>query len=151
MHILRLFGFNLNPYDMRKSTLFLALIAIGIVFFSCNKKDDKSDKFNFLTDNIWISDSLLVNGEDASGAGQPLEKFVGEAKFNRDGSGTFGLYSGSWYFTSNETVITITTDDLPIPLTCNIVELTASSFKITTAFTDPLLGQLAIRITFKAK
>ncbi len=136
---------------MRKSTLIIVLISIGIAFFSCNKKDDKSDMFNFLTDNVWLSDSLLVNGEDAGGSGQLLEKFVGEAKFNKDGSGTFGLYSGSWYFTSKETVITITTDELPIPLTCNIIELTAASFKITTAIVDPLLGQLSIRITFKAK
>lgn len=136
---------------MRKSTLIIVLILTVIAFFSCNKKNDKSDKFNFLTENVWLSDSLLVNGQDASGEGEPLENFVGEAKFNKDGSGTFGLYSGSWYFSNNETVITITAGELPIPLTCNIVELTASDFKITTAFTDPILGQLAIRITFKAK
>lgn len=136
---------------MRRLAFILILISLSITYFSCSNKDDKSDKFNFLTDNIWLSDSLLVNGIDASGEGEPLEKFVGEATFNKDGSGTFGLYDGSWYFTNNEEVIVIVTEDLPIPLTCNIVELTASSFKITTAFNDPTLGQLAIRITFKAK
>ncbi len=136
---------------MVSRNIVITIATVLLLVLACSKKDDNSENFIFLTDNTWLSDSLLVNGIDASGEGEPLEKFVGEATFNKDGSGTFGLYDGAWYFTNNETVITITTEDLPIPLTCNIVELTASSFKITTSFNDPILGQLAIRITFKAK
>ena len=136
---------------MKKFTLILVLISLSLIYYSCNKKDVKSDRFIFLTDNIWLSDSLLVNGVDASGAGELLEGFVGEAKFNEDGTGTFGQNAGAWYFTDNETDITITSDDLQVPLTCNIVTLTATSFKITTSYTVPIVGQLAIRITFKAK
>ena len=134
---------------MKKLTLILVLISLSLIYYSCNKKDAKSDRFIFLTDNIWLSDSLLVNGVDASGG--LLAIFVGEAKFNEDGTGTFSQNAGGWYFTDNETDITITSEDLPLPLTCNIVTLTATNFKITTSFEDPIAGQLAIRITFKAK
>lgn len=126
--------------------LFVLLIALTI---SCKEKE--SEKFKLLTGHEWVSDSLLVDGEDASGAGSLLEKFVGDAMFYKDGSGYFGQYTGGWYFTNNETDITITSDSLQIPLTCNITELTDQSFKITTSF--PLVQSvlLDIRITFKAK
>lgn len=131
--------------------MLLVLASLSLLYFSCSEKDKKTDRFNFLINNIWVSDSLLVNGIDASGAGGLLEDFVGEADFKPDGTGDFGDNTGSWYFTNNEEDITITSEALPFPLTCNIAELTAVSFKLTTSFTHPLAGQLDIRITFKAK
>ena len=61
-------------------------------------------------------------------------KFKGDAKFNEDGTGHFGVYTGTWRFAYNETQIVITTDSLPVPLTAKIAELTKLSLKITTIF-----------------
>jgi hypothetical protein len=127
--------------------------AVLVILFSCNKDDDKSERFRFLTEAVWQSDSLLINGFDASGPGQLLEPFKGEAVFNTDGTGEFGTYTGTWRFAQNETELVITSDDLAFPLATKIVELTATSLKITTVFTNPLEPEipLNIRMTFKAK
>lgn len=137
---------------MKKNILFLVFVIAIAVLAACNK-DDNTDPFELLTGSVWVSDSLLVDGEDASGEGEVLEKFKGEAKFNRDATGTFGEYSGVWRFAENRTEIIITTDSLPIPLTTIIAELTASSLKITTAYpslTNPE-EEMKIRMTFNAK
>lgn len=130
--------------------LFLGLI----LFFACSEKEDgPSERFKILTTTTWESDSLLVNNEDASGPGQILENFKGDVIFNPDGTGTFGMYNGSWSFQSNETQIVIVTEWLPIAITTIIEELTAESLKIFTAFpsqTEPGVV-LNIRMTFKAK
>jgi len=137
---------------MKKNLLFILFVSILILGVSCSKSDDKGP-FDLLTTPTWRSDSLLVDGEDASGPGALLEKFKGEAKFRRDGTGYFGVYIGSWRFTDNSTAIIITTDSLPIPLTTKIAELTEQSLKITTAYpslTNPN-EEMKIRMTFKAK
>jgi hypothetical protein len=132
-----------------KNLALLSLLTIFFAIFSC-KKDSESERFKLLTGPTWASDSLLANGADASGPGGILEKFKGEVKFNTDGSGTFGIYTGKWRFISNETQIVIETDSLPIPLTTNIAELTAASLKITTGFPDLTTGTtINIRMTFK--
>ena len=106
-----------------------------------------------LTAVVWKADSFLANGADASGPGQLLEKFKGEARFNKDYTGTFGKYSGTWWLSGNETQITIKSDSLLLPLTSNIVELIPSSFKITTAVPNPedLSAQIKIRMTLIPK
>jgi len=129
--------------------VFLLAAAILVITFSC--KEDESERFKLLTGHAWVSDSLLVDGQDASGPGEMLEKFKGDAEFFEDGSGYFGQYDGGWYFTNNETDITITSDSLQLPLTSNIIELTSESFKITTQFPVVPNVYLDIRITFKAK
>lgn len=137
---------------MKKNLLFAFLIALLVLGVSCSKSDSNGP-FDLLTAPIWQSDSLLVDGADASGPGELLEKFKGEAKFRRDGTGYFGVYIGSWRFTDNSTAIIITTDSLPIPLTTKIAELTLQSLKITTAYpslTNPN-EEMKIRMTFKAK
>lgn len=135
---------------MRYSKLvFAAIISSVLILASCGNKT--SERFKLLTGHAWQSDSLLVDGMDASGPGEMLEKFVGEARFYEDGSGYFGQYTGGWYFSNNETDITITSDSLALPLTTNIEELTGESFKITTKFTTAMSIVLDIRITFKAK
>ena len=132
--------------------LALLLILSGCIFaFSC-KKDSESEKFKLLTGHLWASDSLLANGVDASGPGGFLENFKGEVKFNVDGTGYFGEYTGTWRFAVDETQIVITTDVLPV-ISPVIVELTKTSLKIKTTFVNPAnpLASTNVRMTFKAK
>jgi hypothetical protein len=132
-----------------KNLVAFFIIILSVSIFSC-KKDGESERFKLLTDPAWKSDSLLANGVDASGPGGVLEKFKGEVKFNKDGTGTFGVYEGKWRFAYNETQIVIETDSLPIPLTTKIAELTAASLKITTSYPNLATGiTINIRMTFK--
>jgi len=131
---------------------FLLLIISGcFVVFSCKEKE--SDRFRFLTDPTWLTDSLLANGVNATGPGGILTKFMGEAKFNKDGTGYFGTYTGTWRFNIDETQLVIESDSLQIPVITDIVELTSSSLKIKTNFPNPLdlLNPIKIRMTFKPK
>jgi hypothetical protein len=131
----------------------LLLILTEFFYISSCKKDSQSDAFTLLTGPTWVSDSLLANGVDASGPDGMLVNFKGEVKFNEDGSGNFGVYTGTWRFAYNETQIVIETDSLPIPLTTKIAELTKISLKITTSYPNPLnpATPTNIRMTFKAK
>lgn len=137
---------------MKQNLLFIALIVSMALAASCSK-ETQEDRFEILTGRLWQTDSLLVDGQDASQPGQILHKFKGEARFNRDATGTFGQYTGTWRFTNNRTALEIKTDSLPIPLLANIWELSTSSLKITTAYpsaTNPNVD-MKIRMTFKAK
>ena len=126
---------------------FLLVMITASMFFSCEKDDDdRSERFILLTSPVWVSESLLVNGVDASGPDQLLEDFNGEVKFNEDGTGRFGDYTGTWNFTANETQLVISTSALPFPITAGIEELTSNSLKIETNFDTQ-----AIRMTFKVK
>ena len=134
-----------------KNILFMLAIITCILSFSCKEK--KSERFKLRTGHVWTTDSLLANGVDASGPGELLELFKGDAKFEEDGTGTFGNYEGTWWFNTKETEINIDTDEIPIVIICDIVELTSSSLKIT-AVVPSLLNPLEsndIRMTFKAK
>ncbi len=137
-----------------KNLVLLILFMTGMLVFSCNEKEDEDvDPYNLLVGARWVADSLLANGVDASGPGDVLEKFKGEAKFNTDGTGTFGEYSGTWVMSPNKKEITITTVELIFPILARIEEITVSSLKITTGVPsneDPPV-MLAIRMTFKAK
>jgi hypothetical protein len=129
---------------MKKLSLSL-IIAFSLFVFSCSKQES-SEKFKLLTAHVWTADSLLANKVDASGPGQLLEKFKGDAKFNDDGNGTFGSYIGTWVFNKAETEITIFSDSLAnkLPVVCNIVELKTSSLKITTVVPDKIPLNLLI-------
>ncbi len=129
---------------MKNIALFMVICCI-VGLFSCSK-ESHSDKFNLLTGPVWASDSLLVNGADASGPGELLEKFKGDAKFKTDYTGYFGEYTGTWRFAFNETQVVIMTDSLPIPISAIIDELNTTSFKISTS-----VNLIPIRMTFKAK
>jgi hypothetical protein len=134
--------------------LVLLLIISGCFFISSCNKDSPSEPFKLLTSPIWVSDSLLANGVDASFPPDGmLRNFKGEAKFNKDLTGNFGIYTGTWSFAYNETQLKITTDSLDFPLTTEIAELTKTSLKITTSYPN-LLNPAAptnIRMTFKSK
>jgi hypothetical protein len=134
-----------------KRVSLLLIIFLSILAFACHKKE-RSERFLLLTTPTWASDSLLANGLDASGPGGFLEKFKGDAKFNDDGTGTFGTYTGDWRFNAPETEVTIITDSLVLPIICNIVELKTSSLKIKTIVTNNITQEpVNIRMTFKAK
>jgi hypothetical protein len=136
---------------MKNLALFLVFAAI--LFSSSCKKNSQSEPFKLLTGPVWLSDSLLANGVDAGGPAGILFNFKGEAKFNQDGTGYFGAYTGTWRFAFNETQIIITADSLALPLTTQIAELTSRSLKIKTSYPNLLnpAAPLLIRMTFKPK
>ncbi|HOK25840.1 MAG TPA: hypothetical protein P5320_03450 [Bacteroidales bacterium] len=137
---------------MKKITLFLIIAGITAAFFSCSKEKE-SERFTLLTAHIWTSDSLLVNGVDAGGPGGMLEKFKGDAKFEKDGTGYFGKYKGTWRFAYGEENLVIESDSLQVPLTAKIVLLTTTDLKITTVYPNLANPQnpFNIRMTFKPK
>jgi hypothetical protein len=136
---------------MKKSLFTLFIIAV-ILLYACNTEEE-SERFRLLTAVTWGSDSLLAEGVDAGGPGQILEKFKGDAKFNKDGTGQFGLYTGTWRFSYGEANLVIDSDSLQVPLTAVLAELTAISLKITTIYPNLLnpSNPVDIRMTFKAK
>ena len=137
---------------MKKVIVSIGIVLI-LVILSC-EKDELSERFKLLITPTWVSDSLLANGVEASGPGEILEKFKGEAKFNSDGTGEFGVYTGTWQLTFNETQIVISSDSLDLPVTAQIVELTANSLKIVTSAPESMNSKKAlinIRMTFTSK
>jgi hypothetical protein len=133
-----------------KKLSFLVIILFSCLVLTCKEK--KSEKFLLLTTPTWTTDTLLANGVDASGPDQLLGKFKGDAKFNGDGTGVFGTYTGKWAFSPDESKVTITSASLKIPIVCTLVELNTLSLKITTAVFDSLtFDPIYIRMTFKAK
>jgi len=137
---------------MKNLVLLFIIILSGLILITC-KKEDESERFRLLTTTVWVSDSLLADGIDAGGPGEMLEKFKGEAKFDPDGTGNFGIYKGTWTFLYDDTQIKINSDSLLIPLTAQIEELTRFSLKINTGFPDLINPQISIKIrmTFKPK
>ncbi len=136
-----------------KNLILTILLSVSLLALSCSKNDKTSERFKLLTAHEWASDSLLVNGLDASQPGGLLVNLKGTAKFNEDGTGAFGVNSGTWRFNSDETELTITSTALPIPMVTDIAELNALSLKITTSFPNAsdLSNPYNIRMTFKAK
>ena len=135
-----------------KKPVLLLLVLFLIVIASC-KKTSESANFRNLTSITWKSDTMMADGVIADGPGQMLEKFKGDARFNADGQGYFGQYSGTWRFSNNEKYLVIESDSLAVPLTANIVLLTAENFKITTSYPNPYdpFKPFSIRMTFIPK
>ncbi len=137
--------------------LFLSLLVVA----SCDKDEDEvSERLDLLTGVEWVSESLVINGIDASdhSAGDLFENLRGTAKFNKDGTGNFGAYTGTWRFLQDYTILEIKTvipfgeTQVPITLETDIIELTASILKIETNFLDFNTGEeLKIEMTFRAK
>lgn len=130
----------------------LSLITAYLLLSGCNK-DDESERFKLLTTPVWTSESILANGVEPAGSWIFLKQFSGDAKFNKDGTGSFGSYTGQWRFNEDETEITIITTAVPLPIITDIVELTSKSLKITTTVNNPLnpLESADVSMTFKAK
>jgi hypothetical protein len=134
-----------------KKLSFLLIITAGLLITACS--ENKSERFILLTTPVWTSDTLYSEGVDASGPGQLLAKFKGDAKFYEDGSGYFGQYKGEWMLSEDEAYLTISSDSLDIPIIADIYLLTSADFKITTRVPNPLnlSNPYDIRMTFKAK
>lgn len=115
----------------------LQIIMASLVLLAACSKEETSDRFDLLTAHIWTSESLLADGVDASGPGQILEKFKGDIQFKKDGTGYFGQYTGTWRLTNNDANLVIQSPELVAAVTSTIVELTATSLKVT--FTYPNL------------
>jgi hypothetical protein len=136
-----------------KNVVLLIIISGCFLIFSCKEKE--SERFGFLTDPIWVPDSLLANGFDATAG--ILKNFNDDAKFNKDGTGYFGKYTGTWMFISNESQLVISSDSIPVihSITADIIELTSTSLKLKTSLPDPqdptFQTLIKIRMTFKAK
>ncbi|HOB84226.1 MAG TPA: hypothetical protein PKX27_02095 [Bacteroidales bacterium] len=130
----------------------LSLITAYLLLSGCNK-DDESERFKLLTTPVWTSESILANGVEPAGSWIFLKQFSGDAKFNKDGTGSFGSYTGEWKFNAAETEITIITTAVSLPIITDIVELTSKSLKITTTVNNPLnpLESADVSMTFKAK
>jgi hypothetical protein len=111
-----------------RNFLLLLIFSGCLATFSCKEKE--SERFSFLTGVTWVTDSLIANGQDASHPGQLLADFKGEAKFNKDGTGSFGNYTGEWNFSSNETQLVIKSASLAIPVIADIKELTSISLSL---------------------
>jgi len=140
---------------MQKIKASILVFILFSIFLSCEKEEEvqHSEKFLLLTNPVWVSDSLLADGEEAGGFEQPLHAFNGETKFNVDGTGTVGIYEGFWSFMENESQIRIISDSLPGAVIAFIRELTEQSFKLEAGFltpTDPPV-YLDVRMTFKKK
>lgn len=144
-------AFKINYLRMKTYRIIL-IILCAIPFYQCTK-EESTERFDLLTGPVWLTDSLLADGLDAGGVGGLLEKFRGEAKFDKDGTGSFGVYKGTWELAYDDTELIITTDSLPIPLSAKIAELTSLSLKITTAFPNRIDPEnpVDIRMTFKSK
>lgn len=141
-----------------KRAFFLIIMAGVFLMAACDKDDEPSERFRYLTTPIWLSDSLLVNGVDASIPGGFLEDFKGEVDFREDGTGTFGIYEGTWQFAQNETELRIRSDSLDIlplnTLSTKIDELESNSLKVSANFPnpyDPTGDPLRLRLTFVPK
>ncbi len=137
-----------------KNTAYLTFFFVFLFAFSqCDKESGPSERFKLLTTPTWESDSLLVDGVDASGPGELLENFKGDAKFNTDGTGYFGIYEGTWRFAMNETELVIESTSLNFPLSTRIAELSITSLKITTSYPNVANPEedIQIRMTFNAK
>jgi hypothetical protein len=145
------FRYNCVKPNIMKNLFLLLIISGCFVAFSCKEKE--SERFRFLTGPIWVTDSLLANGVDATGPGGILKKFMGDAKFNKDGTGYFGVYNGTWRFNIDETMLVISSDSLPLAITTDIVELTSTSLKVKTLFPNlqNFSSPINIRMTFKVK
>jgi len=136
---------------MKKVSSFL-IIATLVLAYSC--KEEESDRFKFLTGTVWTPVSLLANGVDATGPNEILAGFVGDAKFNEDGTGTFGTYSGKWMFAAAEEKLSITSTSPPVSVILDIIELTETSLKLQGSIPDLqnlTAPPISVEMTFRAK
>ncbi len=135
-----------------RNTICLSIITTVLLLTACSK-DKKSEPFRLLTTPVWVNESILVDGEEPAGDWVFLNEFTGEAKFNEDGTGYFGSFTGQWRFNEAETEITITTETIPLPIITRIIELTSQRLKISTVILNPqnLLESAEVTMIFKTR
>ena len=135
-----------------KNLVLSFFILSGLILISCTK-EPATQRYKYLTEVTWVSDTLFANGEDASDPGELLEKFKGEVVFRTNGTGVFGVYEGTWNLAYDDTQIMIKADSLPMRLVTQIIELNAVSLKITTEYPNVIIPTepIQIRMTFNSK
>ena len=135
-----------------KKQFFLFCITICVLIIACSK-EEKSERFKLLTTPVWTSESFVATGTDTSGVGAIIKQLKGDAKFNEDGTGYFGSFTGQWRFNPDETEITIVAQSLPLPIVTEIILLTAQSLKLNAPVTIQSHPQdlIDLLMTFKAK
>lgn len=135
---------QLKQKAMQKFAIFFVFSAL-VIAFAC-KKDEQTERFKYLTTPVWEAESLLLNGEDASNH-EVLGKFIGEAKFNKNGTGYLNESAARWRFLNNESQLLIDPDDLQVDIIANINKLDKDSLIISTSF----IGLGDIRFSFYSK
>jgi len=134
-----------------KKFIYLSLVALVLLLVSCSK-DEKSERFILLTTPVWTTESITATGADTTGVGVLIKLIRGDAKFNPDGTGTLGMFSGQWSLSDDENQITITTLALPA-IVADILTLTAQSLSLSADITIATHPQDLIKIvlSFKVK
>lgn len=142
---------HLTVITMKKEIVLFCL-TVCLLVFACSK-EEKSERFELLTTPVWTTESIVATGADTTGVGVLVKMLKGDAKFNEDGTGTFGTFTGQWNFNSDETEITITTLSLPGSLVADIITLTAQSLKLSTDITLPTHQEdlINIQMSFNVK
>lgn len=135
-----------------RNIICISFITIALLLTACSKEKE-SERFRLLTTPVWVSESILVNGVKPEGDWDFLNEFTGEAKFNKDGTGYFGSYTGEWRFNEAETEITIVPAAIGLPIITEIIELTSTTLKISPTIPNPQNPQESadIIMIFKAK
>jgi hypothetical protein len=126
----------------------LVCVAFCLLITACNK-EEKSERFILLTTPVWSAESFEASGTDTTGIGLLIKQLDGDAKFNEDGTGYFGNFTGQWKFMSDETQIQISTQSLPAPVLTDIILLTDQSLKLLATVT--ILAPIDLSMTFKAR
>lgn len=135
-----------------KKLIYLTFVAVALFLYSCSK-DKESERFTLLTTPVWTTESITATGADTTGVGVLIKLIRGDAKFNTDGTGTFGMFSGKWSLNSDEDQITITTLALPSSIVADILTLTNQSLKLSADITIATHPQDLINLvlSFKVK
>lgn len=126
----------------------LVCVAVCLLITACNK-EEKSERFILLTTPVWSAQSFEASGTDTTGIGILIKQLDGDAKFNEDGTGYFGNFTGQWKFMSDETQIQIDTPSLLAPVITDIILLTDQSLKLLATVT--ILAPIDLIMTFKAR
>jgi hypothetical protein len=147
-----------------RSILFVPIAALLAV--SCKDDDAKPSKTELITAKSWTVTSFTLGGQDFTEYfSEDCEK-DDASTFGKDGkvtidNGTVKCYSsepqteesGTWAFESNETKIKLTSKAGDVE-TYNVDELTATTLKVSSDFSDTvngvkISGKLVITLTAK--
>lgn len=136
---------------MKKQTVLFCIVT-GLLILACSK-EEKSERFKLLTTKVWTTESIVATGTDTTGIGILIKQLEGDAKFNVDGTGYFGSFTGLWWFNPDKTEIAIKPQALGITIVTEIIQMTPQSLKLSTPVTLPThpLDLINLLMTFKAK
>jgi len=147
-----------------RSILFVSIAALLAV--SCKDEDAKPSNTELLTAKSWTVTSFTLSGQDLTEYFSEECENDDSTKFGKDGkltidNGSVKCYSsepqteenGTWVFESNETKLKFTSDSGDVE-SYDIDELTATTLKVSSTFSDTLNGVAVsgkLVITFTSK